>query len=275
MTEPVHFLHLTDLHLSHPGLADPHLLTDTAAMLDRVLDQIAGIVPPPAFMIVSGDLTNSGAPESYRMLAEKMRGVAMPVLYALGNHDSREHFHAVIGGRETDLAAPLDYDRVIAGVHVIVLDTLIPGRVGGTLGEAQIAFLEGALGRQQGLAKIVVMHHPPALEPNAPLAWETLDWPATGRLSRVLQGRRDVAAILCGHIHVARVAHWHGIPVLTGVGLHNSFDPLYSGGLRAIEGAGFSLCTLRPSGLTATVVSLPSEARELRILPWETVLSLR
>lgn len=271
MTEPVSFLHLTDLHLSHPDLEDPHLLSDTAATLDRALEQISAIAPQPAFMIVSGDLTNTGAPESYRLLAEKMGQVTMPVLYALGNHDQREHFHAVIGGRSSDISAPLAYDRAVAGVHVIVLDTLVPGKIGGTLGEDQISFLEAALGRHPDLPKIVVMHHPPALDAQAPLAWESIDWPATERLAGVLAGRRDVAAILSGHIHVARVAHWHGIPVLTGMGHHNTFDPLYRDGLRMVEGASFSLCTLRASGLTATLVPLPAVTRELRVLPWETV----
>lgn len=273
MSDPTTFLHLTDLHLSHPDLDDPYLVSDTAKTLDMVLQEIAGMASPPAFVIVSGDLSNRGEEKSYRLLAEKMAPLEMPVFYALGNHDNRERFRSVVLGESENLAAPYFYDRVVAGVHVIVLDTLAPGKVGGTLDDAQFAFLAEALGRETGVPKIVVMHHPPAMDEAEPMSWESIDVESTERLADILAGHK-IEAILSGHVHVNRVSHWHGVPILIGSGQHNIMDVLYADGLRMREGAGFNLCTLRPSGLTAIMIPLPLSGKILRTVPFSELKAL-
>ena len=36
MEQAIHFLHLTDLHISSPATDDTHLLSDTASTLEKV-----------------------------------------------------------------------------------------------------------------------------------------------------------------------------------------------------------------------------------------------
>ena len=58
-------------------------------------------------------------------------------------------------------------------------------------------------------------------------------------------------------------AHWHGIPVVLGMSLHCALDPLHMGdGIRMVSGTSFTLCELRPSGLTVTFAPQPSERIE-------------
>jgi len=268
------FLHLTDFHVSDPALGDRDLLADTGARLDEMLAMIAAMERKPAFAVVSGDLTNHGDVASYRHLRDRLAGIGLPLVYALGNHDTRPGFYQGMLERTHDLDEPYCHEQVIGGVHVVVLDSSVPGRIGGALAESSFAFLDRALAGHPDVAKIVVVHHAPALDAESQLPWETLGRADSARLAEAVRGR-NVAGILCGHVHVDRVAVWNGVPVVVGTGLHNAFDPLHGSGLRAVAGAGFALCTLRPSGLAVTFVPLPSDRRELAVLPEETVRAFR
>lgn len=269
MQDPIRFLHLTDLHISDPSRPDEELSSDTLATLDAVIEQIAGMDPAPAFVAISGDLTNHGDAESYRIAAERLARIDMPVRVTLGNHDRRETFRPAFLGDDGD--APHVYDEVVAGVHLIGLDSLVPGRIAGRLDAEQFAFLDAALNRHPELPKIVVIHHPPALEPGAEITWHCLDWEDSTRLGAMIEGRAQ--GLLCGHVHVPRVTFWHGVPVVVGNGLHNTIDPLVLDGMRVMEQVGYTLCTLRPSGLTAEFVTLPHAGRQLGHIPYEVMRS--
>ncbi|MEX2517885.1 MAG: metallophosphoesterase [Paracoccaceae bacterium] len=244
------FVHLTDLHISHDGANDSALHSDTKATLTRAVAMIDAMDPQPDFIVVSGDLTNHGDVESYRIVQSLLAPLRPPVLLALGNHDSRAEFHSVFSGHSEP--APLRHDAAHGDLHVITLDSLRPGRVGGALGDDDFAFLDEALGRHSALAKLIVVHHPPRLDPAA-LPWESLDQPSTDRLAAALEGRR-IAGVLSGHIHIDRVSFWRGAPALTCNGVHATVDILCETDMRILEGAGFGLCAWRPGGLSVSFV---------------------
>jgi 3',5'-cyclic AMP phosphodiesterase CpdA len=269
MTDKLIFAHLTDLHIGNPDVVDPLLHTDTIATLRAVLGDVRRMAPPPAFVIVSGDLTNRGDPASYAIVRRLFdeAGLVMPVLFALGNHDDRANFRAAFVGAVGG-AAPYDHDAVIAGLHVIVLDTLVPGRIGGALAPAQLDWLADRLAAEPGARKLIVMHHGPMLDPDDPTTrWESIGVEPTQHLAMLLAGRSDVVGILSGHIHYDRVTLWHGIPIVVASGQHNATDVLYLGkGLRSLAGASFAIGTLRSSGLSVAFVQQPGDRRELNRL---------
>lgn len=271
MTLPISFLHLTDLHISAPERADQTLNGDTLAALDAAISRIAEMDFTPAFVAISGDLTHRGDAESYRLLAGRLDRIAAPKVLALGNHDTRGAFRAVMLGQTGE--APHAHQAVIAGVHVIALDTLVPGRIGGALDAGQFDFLADALDAHPDLPKIVVMHHPPAVDPDSDLIWHSLTPADSARLAGMIAGR--VAGVLCGHVHVPRVSHWHGVPVVVGNGLHDLIDPLTQDGMRIMDSTGFGLCTLRPSGLTVEFVPLPHRGQEVGRLSAAVVRDFR
>ena len=253
------FVHLTDLHVTAPQTPDHTLKTDTPGTLARVVAAIGAMDPAPAFVVASGDLTNLGDAVSYRLLRDLLAPLQMPVVLALGNHDNRAAFHDVF---ETGLAeAPFFGDRVLAGIHVLTLDTLVPGRVAGMLDDAQLAWLDAALARHPGVPKLVVAHHPPHLGDDA-LPWATLDAASSARFAATLAGR-GVIGILSGHVHVNRVTVWQGIPVFIAMGLNSTVDLLEPADMRIVEGTAFGLFTLRPSGLTVSFVPVTPDRREL------------
>ncbi len=263
MTDRVDFLLLSDLHVSHRPLAEAGLLTDTSRTLEEVVACVDKFAKKPAFIVIAGDLTNHGEPDAYRKLGKLLEPLSLPMVMALGNHDTRPGFRSVMLAQPGDPDAPYFHDTVIAGVHVIVLDSSIPGRISGALGDEQFAFLEAALKREPDIAKVVVCHHPPHLQ-DGDAGWHSLDAASSARLAEIVGGGQ-VAAILSGHVHHDSVIHWHGVPIVIGTGLHNAVDTTYIAGLRVVDGAGFTICTLRPSGLAATFVPLARSRAELAI----------
>ena len=272
MSNVVTFVHLTDLHIGEPGVPDDHLYSDTTANLRAILADVKRMDPAPAFVVASGDLTNRGDAASYRHLEAVIAEaeLTMPVLFALGNHDKREGFYAAVLGRTEDLTAPYDHDQVIAGVHVIVLDSSIPGKVGGGFEAGQLDWLKSRLEAHAELPKLLVMHHAPALdEDNPELEWESLTIADTRALRGLVEGHK-VIGIVSGHIHFDRVSNWYGIPLVVGIGQHAATDVLdMPRALRMVEGASFAIGTLRPSGLTISFVPQPATRRELHVIDME------
>ncbi|NKC05019.1 metallophosphoesterase [Brucella haematophila] len=266
MSEPVTFIHLTDLHIGNPAVEDDHLYSDTTTTLARILAEIKTLKPQPRFMVVSGDLTNRGDAGSYEQLKRLMAEAEldMPVVYALGNHDRRDGFYPTMLGRVDNINAPYDHAKVLEGVHVIVLDTSVPGKIGGFFEDGQLDWLKAELDRHADLPKLLVMHHAPALDTDdTDMEWEALSYADTEALRQAVEGH-NVIGILSGHIHYDRVSNWYGIPVVVGVGQHAATDVLWlHEGLRMLEGSSFAIGTLRSSGLSITFAPQPSTRREL------------
>lgn len=268
MSREITFVHLTDLHIGD-HTTDDHLFSDTQETLRQVLALVATIEPKPSFLVASGDLANRGDAESYAILKEIMQAIDLPVVYAIGNHDTREGFYAGMGIESAAPDAPYFHDRVIDGVHIITLDSSAPGFIGGSLEDEQFEWLEKVLGEHGELPKLIVSHHPPALGAQDDFAhWRHIAHNHSVRLGALLRGR-NVVGILSGHIHHDRVSLWNGIPVVVGMGQHAATDILRADVLRMVRGSSFAIGTIRESGLTISFVPQPSDRSELNIYPLE------
>jgi Icc protein len=265
MSGHVTFVHLTDLHVGNPAVVDDHLYSDTSTTLERILADIKLLQPAPSFIVASGDLTNRGDVDSYEQLKRLIAasGLNIPFLFALGNHDRRDGFYPAMLGRTENVWAPYDHAQVIDGIHVIVLDSSVPNKIGGAFEPGQLDWLKAELEQHADLPKLLVMHHPPALDANPAMEWESLSIDDTEALRQAVAGK-NVIGILSGHIHFDRVSNWYGIPVVVGIGQHAATDVLWlHEGLRMLEGASFAIGTLRSSGLSITFAPQPASRREL------------
>jgi len=253
------FVHLTDLHISHPDANDPKDRGTSRDALKRVVGIINAMDPQPEFVIASGDLTNLGDTASYGLVRDLLAPLKAPLVMAMGNHDRRDGFRAVFGGDEGD--APYFHDKVLGGLHVITLDTKVPERVAGAICDAQFSFLNEALQRHSDLPKLIVMHHPPRVDDSG-LPWGTIDLASTERLAGALKGHQ-IAGILSGHIHINQIHHWHGIPICINSGLDYTIDLLERRDLRLLEGTTMAICEHRTSGLTVSFVPLSPAQEDL------------
>ena len=266
------FIHLTDLHLSASPQDDPHLYTDTAPRLAHVTEVIARLDPAPDFVAITGDLTNRGDAESYALLERALDAFEVPLILAMGNHDVRGTFRSRFHRDAPDPDAPYFHHARHGDLHVIALDSLVPGRIGGAIGPEQFDMLAGALSEHPGCRKLILCHHPPHSGRADLLEWESLPAADSARLAKMLAGH-DVVGILSGHVHADRVLHWNGIPVVISTGLHNTLNPIEFPVAIVEDGAGFAICDLHPTGLDVIFVPVAPPRAELGRIGRDTVLS--
>ncbi|QDQ95472.1 metallophosphatase [Rhodococcus sp. WB9] len=257
-------IHLTDTHIRAEGDL-VHGTIDTLDNLARALDRIVGSRQRVDAVVLSGDLTDNGAPEAYRRLREVVEPAAAElgaqIVYAMGNHDDRTAFHTELLGLDSgsgDLEAPHDAVHDIHGLRVIVLDSTTPGRHEGWLTDVQLAWLDEELSQPSERGTLLVLHHPPIPSPVATVDYLRLQDP--DRLAAVLAGS-DVRMILCGHSHLSSSGAVAGIPVWVGPALSYRVDPIAGvGSHRGVAGHGFSRIDVLESTVVATAVeTTPAE----------------
>ena len=137
---PSHVLvHLSDTHLTSRGVAYNGVV-DADGALQIHLPLHAAVRNPASVrirtaladgrsidaVIASGDLTDSGDPDAYLRLRVALESLAVPVIFAAGNHDVRTAFHEHILDLP-DVHAPVLQVHTVRGLRVIVLDSTVVG----------------------------------------------------------------------------------------------------------------------------------------------------
>jgi Predicted phosphohydrolases len=250
-------LHLSDTHLF--GDDSRHYgVVDTTEALRRVLER-ASELDVVDVVVLSGDLSDDGSEESYRLLRELVdpwaaaRGAR--VVYAMGNHDMRDAFESVLGERYGV--------TLVRGVRIIHLDSSVPGFGYGELEGRELAFLRAALAEPSEQGTVLVVHHPPVPASTPLLAALELQQP---RRLLELCAAGDVRLVLSGHYHHSLVSRAEGIPVVVAPGITNTADAIAPAGReRATVGSGFAVIDLPIDELSrrepvVTFLTAPSTA---------------
>jgi Icc protein len=200
---------LSDIHIA----ADPNTVHSKVNMtrnLQTVAEEVVAWPEPVSGVLVNGDLAyRSGEVADYAAvlgLLQPMREHGLPVHLALGNHDHREHFWAILPDEKTvEASLPERQTAIIRTPYAnwFVLDSLIttlqtPGR----LGDEQRAWLARALDANADKPALIAVHHHPDLG-NAK-AGPLED---TAALLEILRPRRHVKAWFFGHTHRWGVDH--------------------------------------------------------------------
>jgi Icc protein len=197
---------ITDVHLGFdPDNPDEF----NRQRLDETLRSLVGLSPRPDLLLATGDLVDSGEDtDAYARFRAATETLPFPVYTALGNHDGRAAF------REVFPDAPMadgfhQYTIEDWPLRILVLDTLEEGRHGGNLCETRAAWLEARLDEAPERPTAIVLHHPPI---ETGLSWMTED-PAAAwvrRLEAIVDSRRNVVAMIAGHLHRPLVTQWAG-----------------------------------------------------------------
>ncbi len=199
---------ITDIHIGfdrgNPDEANKRRLR-------KVLDRLANGPNRPDLLLMTGDLTESGDAESFARLADAVRDCPFPVWPMVGNHDDRAALYAAFPDTPRD-GGFVQYTVELDGLRLVLLDTLEPGRHGGSFCEARTAWLKAQLEAHPATPTIVVMHHP--------MVTLGIDWmdpdpaePWIARLGGAIAGHGQIKAIICGHVHRAIFTQWQGLPV--------------------------------------------------------------
>jgi 3',5'-cyclic AMP phosphodiesterase CpdA len=252
---PTHtVIQLSDLHIVPEGKLY-HGLVDTLANVDAAFDQLDRSGLAIAALVLTGDLVDAGDLASYRRLravVERRAGrLGLPVLYLMGNHDSRGPLRAGLLDAEPT-TEPYHYVAWAGDLRIIALDSTVPGEPLGALSEAQLAWLAAELATPAPAGTIVALHHPPVPSPLALLNAMVLENPE--RLGAVIAGT-DVKIVLAGHAHHASASTLAGVPVWVAGATAYAAHPLGpTGGYAGVTGGVFSRVDIYPHGAVATTI---------------------
>lgn len=217
-------LQLSDIHAVAPGARASNVL-DTPGLLRLAIDHLCERIPaiaPIDAVLVTGDISDDGSPESYALARDELERLGLPLLVIPGNHDRREEFRKAFGDLGNfpgkgliDWAIDIDQTRVIG------LDTLVEGQGGGRLRPESLDFLQRSIEPPAADNIVVALHHPPlrtGIHFMDAIGLENPD-DLQSRLSS--EGRR--LRIVAGHVH----GIYHGLvgrhPVSTAPALCSAF----------------------------------------------------
>ena len=203
------FAQITDFHLKCDGqlLRDE---VDSAANLKAAVRHLNGFDPRPDLVLATGDLVNEPDERAYRTLRELLDGLDMPVYAIPGNHDDRDMMRDAFG--DLGFLPPdgdfLHYTIEDHPLRFIVLDTLIPGSVGGEMCPRRLAWLEDRLAEGTGRPTVIVMHHPPFVTGIAFM--DKHAFAGAAAMETVVRRHPSVERVLAGHLHRDIHVRWGG-----------------------------------------------------------------
>ena len=207
------FLNITD---THQGAGEPN------ANLRKLAEDAAQMSPKPAFVIHTGDVTDSGKPEEYARFKEAtapLREAGIKIYAVPGNHDVRWSPDGKEGFAREFGKAYQSFDH--GGAHFLLLDTSVALEHWGHLDKAELDWLARDLKKvKPETPTFVFMHH-----------WIGRDTPDTRMVDNeydlINQLRnRNVVAIFTGHNHKDLAWQTSGIRTLMAEALfmpHGSY----------------------------------------------------
>lgn len=187
---------LSDLHLRAPGKL-LYRQIDTAAALRRAIARIAALQPQPDLVVISGDLVKAGSDDEYAHLRTLLDVLPIPYALMAGNHDDRSALRRAFPDQPWSDPQLAQQRRECDAGDLLLVDTVIPGQEGGTVGDAQFAWLDGSLRR--GRDTLLFLHHPPVRTGIAGM--DAIGLAGADRLAGWLQAHPQVRALFCGHVH--------------------------------------------------------------------------
>jgi len=190
------FLQISDSHVGFDKPANPNAL----GTLEEAINRIKALPVKPSFMIHTGDITHLSKPREFDDANRIISQARLDVHYVPGEHDVideevklyREHY-----GRGTKGAGWYSFDA--NGVHFVGLVNVVDLKAGGlgTLGSAQLEWLENDLKGRTASTPIVVFAHIPLWTVYPQWGWGTDD---SARALAYLK-RFGSVTVLNGHIH--------------------------------------------------------------------------
>ena len=201
---------ITDLHLGFdPGVPDEF----NQLRFVRTLDTLRALPTRPDLLLVTGDIADHGDDEdAYRRYHDAISTLPFPVYHVLGNHDGRTAFRAVFPDLLW-LDGFLQYAIEDHALRILVLDTHEEGRHGGAFCRQRADWLNARLDEAPKRPTLIALHHPP-IATGIPWLTEDASAPWIAQLRHAIEGRRNIVAMIAGHVHRPIVTNWAGTTLI-------------------------------------------------------------
>jgi 3',5'-cyclic-AMP phosphodiesterase len=252
MPDPVLLVQLSDLHIggNENGF-------DPLPHLEAVIGAVRALPNRPDAVLVSGDLTDDGAEDGYRVAREVLERLEAPIHVLPGNHDDRGRLRAAFD-LPGDGGEPVRYSASVGPLRLVVFDSNVPGQDPGRYDPDQLRWLDAQLGVEPTRPTLLALHHPPLA--TGIQEWDeiNLEPGQIALLAEVVTRHPQVRAIVGGHLHRVAVSALAGVPVLAVPSTYLQARPDFeTEGVELVPHPGFTLHVLRDGELASQVESVP------------------
>lgn len=204
---------LTDTHIVDPD-HPAEMLADNNARLAVAVERLNAETVQPDVVLLTGDMTDNGSPNEMRILLELLAPLRAPILALPGNHDERATFRAAFDMPWATTDGHLSWVSNVGDLHIIGLDTLMPGSHAGLFDPERQRWLTEALDASGGRPTVIAMHHPPFL---SGMPWmDTMKLSGMETFAEIVSRHSNVTRILCGHLHRPIVTMVGGVTTTVG-----------------------------------------------------------
>jgi len=168
-------------------------------------------------LVLAGDLTNHGKPREAEVLAEDLRGIGLPVLAVLGNHDHEcgpvDEMRRILAQAGVHFLEDATYEfrgvgfagvkGFAGGFDNMMLDAFGEGAIKQFVHEAvnEAMHLESALRQLETERSLVVLHYAPIAATVEGEPKEIYPFLGSSRLAETIDRFPHVRAVVHGHAH--------------------------------------------------------------------------
>tara|TARA_R110002110_G_scaffold205066_7_gene417132 strand:+ start:270799 stop:271638 length:840 start_codon:yes stop_codon:yes gene_type:complete len=215
----VRVVQFTDSHLCRQR-GGTLLGMDTDHSLQAVLDLIKRERPVIDLLLGTGDLADGGARGAYERLQAYCAQFSCDSFWVPGNHDDRVSMESV-----ATAPGQLSGDIRMGKWQILLLDTQVPGEVGGELGAVELEFMRAALERaaEQDCYTLICLHHQPVQ-----VGCDWLDQQMVSDASQffaTIDQFPGVRGVLWGHVHQEIDRERNGVRLLASPSTCVQFAP--------------------------------------------------
>ncbi len=209
------FAFISDCHLTSVRTDNYMLLQESQLFLQDVIKQLN--VLKPDFVLFGGDQTQGIGDNdaNWQLFLDIVQGLECPWYFVLGETDVSGYppvnkvgtFGRDWKGRGIESDSTYWSVEALPGIRLIGLDTSQAGSTIGNVDQAQLAWLEESLKKDDSLFTIVFSHHP-LLEPQQLEGAQQYLLPQADMIRTILEKSQKKVISLSGHMHVNNI-QWH------------------------------------------------------------------
>lgn len=206
----------------------------------------------PDFILLTGDISMDETAESYQRVREIIEPINVPIYFLPGNHDCFETMKwAFKKGSQSNIR----HDRSFVADRwlFVLLDSVLPQKVEGRIGEEELARLDQELKQHANLNALVCLHHNAI--PIAKIPEEDKGLENAGAFFRLLDKHINVRGVLWGHVHGKYEMSRNGVPLYATPSTCIQFTVEEHGVSVAALPPGYRVLHLSPEGSIATRVN--------------------
>ena len=193
---------ISDTHITLPDADEPQFVARIKA-LEAFVAHIDALDEKPDLVLHTGDVTHGGLPEYYETVKTMMKGLGVPVHFALGNRDLGENLVAGLGdlGGAQLVEGFLIYSIDGFPVRLIAMDTQHREHNIGTTCSVRLCILEELLNERPETPTALFMHHPPFEVTTSKYPFQFDDPVLADAFLRLIAQHKQVVHMFCGHMH--------------------------------------------------------------------------